>query len=292
MIKTSKILLAVAMLVAMAGLVFGQIPSAVSTTLTTSLTSSQNVVCVASATGISVPSLAGGNLGSILLVDSEAMQVTAAGATSTCFKVKRGFYANSTSNAAVAHGNSQKVWVLGLTTSTGDPSRPVSTSQFLAQKPYQPFAVVATPTLFGVATTSVTDVLGKFFYSAIEVDFNMIAQGACVLNGATVTTDKHIYYLWDATGTLIANTALAGVADAGNASIYQCQNFTLPIALQGPAQYFVGVQANGTTDNIQMYNTGAHNFPTGSQAGTFGTGAAIAVTTTFTAAVGPFMTLF
>ena len=66
------------------------------------------------------------------------------------------------------------------------------------------------------------------------------------------------------------------------------------IAIPGPAQYFIGTQANGTTDNFQAYATGgAHaNYPTGSQAGTFGTTANIApVPTTFTASKGPLMML-
>lgn len=263
------------------------------TTLSGSITASATTVCLASATNVVVPSLAASQLGSFFVMDAEAMQVTGSGPTSTCFKVKRGLLANSVSNAAAPHGNGQKVWVLGQSISTGDTSRPISTSAFLTQRSYQPFEVLATPSLFGVATTSVTDVAGKIFYGAIEVDMSTFVSGACLLNGATVTTDKHIYALFDATGNLLANTTLAGTSDAG-ASQYQCLSFTSPVALAGPAQYFVAIQGNGTTDNFQAYGTGgAHtSYPTGSQTGSFGVLAPITITTTFTAAVGPLMTLF
>lgn len=263
------------------------------TTLSASITAFTTNVCVASATNIVVPSLASGVQGSYLVVDTEVMRVQNTGTSTTCFNVIRGYIANEFSGAATNHGNGAKVWVLGQTVSTGDPSRPTSTGLFFSQRTFQPFYVAATPTLFGVAATSVTDVNGTFFISALEIDQNMLATGACWLNGATVTTDKHIAYLWDATGTLLANTTLAGTADATFASIYQCVSFTSPIAILGPAQYFVGVQGNGSTDNVQMYNTGAHNYPTQSFTGTFGTPKAIAtIPTTFTAAVGPFMQLF
>lgn len=275
------------------GLVEAQAPQT-PTTLTASMTTQSTFACLASSTGVLVPSLGGGNLGSLLIIDNEIMQVTGTGPTSLCFKVKRGQIANSVSNAAANHGNGQKVWLASPTLSSGDPSRPFSTTAFFAQRPYQPFEFIATPTLFGVATTSVTDVNGQFNFGAIEVDVNMISTGACLLNGATVTTDKHILYLWDNTGTLIANTALAGAADAGNASVYQCQSWVTPVALPGPAEYFIGAQSNGTTDNFQTYSTGAvhANYPVGTQAGTFGTPASInPVPTTFATGKGPLMIL-
>lgn len=271
---------------------FAQGPLA-STTLTGALTSSATTACLASATSVVTPSLALGQLGSVLVVDAEAMQVTAAGPTSTCFKVKRGQYANTVSNVAAAHGNGQKVWVLGQTISTGDTSRPVSTTAFLAQRPFQPFEVMATPSLFGVTAAAVTDVAGKIWYGAMEVDVNTFASGACILNGATVGTDKWIVALYDSTGALLANSALAGTTTAG-ASQYQCIAFTSPIGLLGPSQYFVALQGNGTTDKFQSYATGAahSSYPTGSQTGTFGILPSITVTTTFTASVGPLMTLY
>lgn len=261
------------------------------TTLSGAMTSSNTQACLASATGVVTPSLATGAVGSVLLIDSEPMQVLAQGATSTCFAVQRGVYMPPYSQTT-AHATGAKVWILGASISSGDPSRPISTANFLAFQPYQPLYVASTPAS-PVTAASVSDANGTIFYSALEVDFNMLASGACLLNGATVTTDKHIYALYNAQGALLANTALAGTADSG-ASKYQCVAFTTPVALIGPAQYFLAAQANGTTDNFMTYASGAapSSYPTGDQTGTFGTLPAITVTSTFTASEGPLMTLY
>ena len=265
-----------------------------STTLSGGITAYSTVVCLASATNVTLPSLTSGTLGSILVTDAEAMQVQAAGPISTCFRVKRGLYANSASNAAAAHSSGAKVWVTGATVSTGDTSRPISTSAFLTQRPYHPFEILATPSLFGVSTTAVTDVAGKIWYGAVEADFSAFATGACILNGATVGTDKWIVALYDATGNLLANSALAGTTTAG-ASQYQCLAFTSPVALVGPAQYFLALQGNSTNDTFQSYGTGAAptSYPTGTKTGgTFGVLPSLTVTTTYTAGAGPLMALY
>jgi hypothetical protein len=279
-------------LAAIAGPVFAQSPLS-STTLSGVLTSYTNQVCLASATNVVVPSLASGTIGSILLVDNEAMQVVAQGATSTCFMVRRGAYATNQVSAAAAHGNGQKVWVMGATLTSGDPSRPFSSTEFLAALPYQPFEVVATPSLYGVALASKTATAGTIYYGAIEVDDNTLATGACLLNAATQAGNV-IYALYDNTGTLLANTTTAGTAASG-ASAYQCVAFTSPIALLGPKEYFIGVQSSNATNTFDVYTTGgAHtSYPTGSVTGVFGTLTNFAsVPTTFTASVGPAMTLY
>lgn len=278
-------------LAALAGPAFAQAPVG-STTLSGAISSFATTACLASATGVVVPNLATGVLGSIFVIDSESMQVMAAGPTSTCFNVKRGAYANSESNAATAHGNGQKVWVLGPTLSTGDPSRPISASAFLSQRPYQPFYVASTPSLFGVAPASTAATAGKIYFSALEVDFNMLATGACVLNGATPAGNV-IVALYDMTGTLVANSTTAGTA-AGTLNQYQCIAFTSPVALLGPNQYFLAAQAS-STNTFDLYAAGAahSSFPTASQTGVFGTLAPLnPVPTTFTALAGPLMTLY
>jgi hypothetical protein len=69
---------------------------------------------------------------------------------------------------------------------------PVSASEILSQRPYQPFCVAATPSLFGVAAAGVTDVSGKTLITSIEVNFDIASRRAtvCFLNGVTETTDK------------------------------------------------------------------------------------------------------
>src|ERR1700693_4611120 len=73
-----------------------------STTLTTAvaaITNQSGLVpqqfCLASATGVVLPSLSGGTSGSILFVDKEGAQVTGQGNSTTCFLVKRGVLGTS-----------------------------------------------------------------------------------------------------------------------------------------------------------------------------------------------------
>lgn len=277
-------------LAALAGPGFAQAPVG-STTLSGSITSFATNVCVASATGVTVPNLGTSTPGSIFVIDNESMSVQAAGSTSTCFNVKRGAFANSESNSAVAHGNGAKVWVLGPVIATGDPSRPISASAFLSQRPYQPFYVASTPQLFGITPTSSVIVAGTIYASALEVDFNMLSTGACVLNG-TVAAGNIIVALYDMTGALVANSTLAGTAVSGT-SVYQCIPFTSPVALLGPNQYFLAVQGSSATDTFFKYTTAHASFPTTSFTGVFGTLTAInPLPTTFTTAVGPVMALY
>lgn len=269
------------------------------TTLSGALTASTTQVCVASATNINAPSLgAASPTGSILLVEGEAMSVTSAGVSTTCFNVRRGMYGAGQIGGAAAHASGAKVWVLGRTVSTGDTSRPTTATAFLSNRGYNYAGIISasTPPLAGqVSAGTITDVAGKLWFSAMEVDFNTIATGACILNGSTVGTDKWIVALYDNTGALVANSATAGTLTA-NASAYQCIAFTSPVAVIGPGQYFLVLQGNGTTDTFKAY--GAHgapdSYPTGTvTGGTFGTvPATIAITTTFTASVGPMMSLY
>lgn len=79
--------------------------------------------CVASATGIVLPSLASNTTGSYLFVDKEAVQVTSQGTSSTCYNVKRGQLGTS---ANYSHASSAAVWVGNVATGTGDNSHPFS----------------------------------------------------------------------------------------------------------------------------------------------------------------------
>lgn len=148
----------------------------------------------------------------------------------------------------------------------------------------------------GRTPTQVTDVSGKLWYSAIQIPSSTVLTGACQLNGSGALADKMIFALWDRNGNLIANTALAGVTQSGT-SVLQCQNFANPVVVQGPNQYYIGVQGNGATAaSIAAIPTGGAptNYPTGVQTGgTFGTILAItSPATTFTAGVGPIMAVF
>lgn len=132
---------------------------------------------------------------------------------------------------------------------------------------------------------------GDFFYSAIWIPTRMKVTGATNLIGSVGGTDKVIYYLWDDDGVLLANSDTAGVTVGTAATLQTRKAFLDPVVVDGPGLYFVGVQFNGTTAKFRAHAIGNH--PTGSQAGTFGTTAAIAsVPTTFTADKGPVLGIY
>ncbi len=164
--------------------------------------------------------------------------------------------------------------------------------QSTVSMPYTAFTTLANPNSL-IAAGSVTDTIAEY-WSQLFIPTNATLTGACLLNGATVTTDKHIYFLANAAGTIVANTSLTSVADSG-ASRYQCQAFTATVAVVGPQTYFIGTQPNGTTDNFLAYATGGAptNYGTGlTTAGTFGTLVNITPTVTFTTAQGPLMMVY
>jgi hypothetical protein len=193
------------------------------------------------------------------------------------------------SNAAVTGTTgsfSSTLSVAGPTTLTGGAVQSTVTSPFTAFTTY-----VAPGNL--IAPTTVTDTVGEY-WSQIFIPTNATLTGACLLNGSTVTTDKHIVFLANAAGTIIAHSNLTSVADSG-ASQYQCQAFTATIAVTGPQAYFVGTQPNGTTDTFSAYATGGAptNYGTGlTTAATFGTLVNITPTVTFTTAEGPLMSVY
>ena len=167
-----------------------------------------------------------------------------------------------------------------------------SIGQSTTTSPYTAFTTLNPPFNL-VAPAAVTDTIAEY-WSQIFIPTSTTLTGACLLNGATVTTDKHIVILANAAGTIIANSILTSVADSG-ASGYQCQAFTATVAVTGPQTYFVGTQPNGTTDNFYTYT--AAGAPTGyltakTTAGTFGTLVNLTPPTSFTTAIGPLMMVY
>jgi len=160
----------------------------------------------------------------------------------------------------------------------------------------QPFGGFQTPyPAPGISLTAVTDVATTVWFDQIFIPVNATVTGACVYNGSGAGTDSVILYLWDQTGALVANTALAGTASAG-ASQYQCIAFTATAQVLGPQTYYVGVAGNGTTaSSFEMYPAGSTPLKYGASsktAVTFGTATTITPTTTFTAGKGPLMTVY
>jgi hypothetical protein len=180
---------------------------------------------------------------------------------------------------------SRVVWSTGLLPGSADPQ--VSYAQ-----PYSAISTFAGPN--SVAVNEATDVSGQFWFSQIFIPANVKLTGACQLNGNGTLADKMLFVLWDDTGAVLANTALAGVTQSGTA-VYQCQPFVTAVNVTGPRTYFIGAQGNGTTAaSLALYASGSAptNYGTGTKAGTFGTLATITPTVTFTANKGPIMTVY
>jgi hypothetical protein len=134
----------------------------------------------------------------------------------------------------------------------------------------------------------------SMYCSEIDVQGSKYTTGLAPLNGATVGTDKHLVVLYDGTGNLVANSAVAGATTSG-ANSYQTYAFTTPYFVVGPAKYYACLQSNGTTDTVQMLAVNKDDtFTTKAVTGqTFGTvPATITVPTTFTTVVGPHWALY
>lgn len=133
----------------------------------------------------------------------------------------------------------------------------------------------------------------EIYCSEVDLPFSMVLTGAAVLNGTTVGTNKHFYILYDSTGAVLANTAVAGVTTSG-ASTYQKINFVNKYYAVGPARYFACDGINGTTDTIRHAITAVNDNILGGTitAQVFGTAAAITVPSTFTTAKVPYFLVF
>lgn len=142
----------------------------------------------------------------------------------------------------------------------------------------------------GINGSGTTLAATTMYCTEVDLPFNKLVTGLGVLNGTTIGTDNHLVALYDATGNLIANSAVAGVL-AASASTYQDIAFTTSYYLVGPAQYFGCLQTNGTTATVRMLVTNWQDqrLTKGVTAQTFGTvPATITVPTTFTTVVGPY----
>ncbi len=290
------------------------------TTLSAAQTVNQNTVTLTSATGVTAWN--GTNVVTALFVDNEYEEITTL-VSGTTYNVRRG----AQGTRKTGHASGAVVWIgppsyfdngpydltgsCTASTVTNTPRPNIRTGNLQrciggvwvtgimqeqvgmghAGYPYTTFTTISVPN--GIATSSVTDVAGKIWASQLYIPSNATLTGACVLNGATVGTDKWIFALYDASGALVANTATAGVTTA-TASKYQCIAFTATVQVAGPMTYYIAVQGNGTTDNFQAYATASvpTNYGTTAQTGTFGTLAAITPSITFTAAQGPLMMVY
>lgn len=133
------------------------------------------------------------------------------------------------------------------------------------------------------------DIANTCFYAGVYVPGTCLATGITYLVGGTGGTDLVFASLFDISGNLIANSAAAG-ATVGTTAQTQSLAFTLPLVLDAPNYYLIGLTFNGanaTLRTIPIYCDGGA--VAGSVTQTFATGPASITPsgTKFSANVGP-----
>lgn len=140
------------------------------------------------------------------------------------------------------------------------------------------------------SSTSATPSATVVYVSQIFIPFNTTITGLYNTNAATCGTNKWIGALFNASGGVVANSSTSGITCSGSSG-YQALAFTAPVAVTGPAMYWVGLYVNGTTDRYYAVPALGQGWGLAGSVSTqtFGTVATITPPTTFTADVGPVM---
>jgi hypothetical protein len=140
---------------------------------------------------------------------------------------------------------------------------------------------------FASLGTNATMVAGTLYRAEIQVQHLATWTGIGMLNGTTAGTDNGLVALYDSSGVLIGNSAVAGALSVG-ANAFQNRAFLVPVTLL-PGRYFIAYQQNGATATMRTLSAAmGGNQMTASSTGTFGTiPASFTAPTTFTADVGP-----
>lgn len=148
------------------------------------------------------------------------------------------------------------------------------------------YASWKSPTL--TSGTSVTPSATTVYLSQVYIHANASITGIAINNAATVGTNNYIVALFTSSGAVAATSALGGVLTAG-ANAWQQVPFTAPYSAVGPGVYWIGLYVSGATDRFfAIPAVGAYAGLAGTVTGqVFGTVAALALPTTFTADVGP-----
>jgi len=145
---------------------------------------------------------------------------------------------------------------------------------------------------YGSVGTDTTPVSGTTYWSEVWLPVNMTVTGVSTLNGSAAANSVNVAIYAGANGSALANSALAGTAEAGT-NVFQDVAFTGTYAAVGPARYYIGIQYNGTSARFRTIATLTFvDVLTTSATGTFGTFPALTVPTTFTAGVGPVACLY
>lgn len=145
-----------------------------------------------------------------------------------------------------------------------------------------------TPVKASTDGTDVTPAVTEEFVCEVFVQQPMRITGLALFNGSAVGGNV-VVALYNKAGTKVANSALAGTAQAGTDTLQRIPFTGTYDAL--PGTYYVGVQFDSTSARVNCHPIG--NFGTTKKTGqTFGTITALTPPTTFTASVGPMGSLY
>ena len=131
----------------------------------------------------------------------------------------------------------------------------------------------------------------EWYYAALFIPFTVTLTGIIAsVPTAEANTDKWNAAIWPAAGgAALANSFLSGTACPNNVAEDFALPFTGTVMIPGPAVYFAGIQSNGDTCRLEVFNNNVEGFATGDTAGTFGTVISLTPPSTYTASVGPML---
>lgn len=195
------------------------------------------------------------------------------------------FDVNSVFTVAAASGDtviSGTAAVTGATTTTGGITQAVAMT-----------GIINTHITVATTGTDKTPADGTQWVTSIFVPANFTCTNIEFLVGSVGGTDRVYGVIYDAAGTNLANSDLTsdGIVCGTAAQVMQLP-LTATQALTGPATYYVGISAKGTTCRIRtmpVYLGGGHF--AGDVAQTHATVGAITPPPSFTADEGPFIIL-
>ena len=180
------------------------------------------------------------------------------------------------------------VWVSSLPTAQGN-------TQF-----HIPIPNAGSVTNAAALGTSTVTTAAELYCTEVDLPYSKLLTGLAPHIGATGGTDKWIVALYDSTGNLVANSAVAGATVSGTAYAWQAEAFTSSYYAVGPAQYYGCVQSNGTTATLDLIKTNFQDYLLTykqTTAGTFGTLPAAfinpaTIPTGFTTVYGPWLYVY
>jgi hypothetical protein len=143
----------------------------------------------------------------------------------------------------------------------------------------------------GFGTNATTNTAGTVYLSEVFVPCNISVTGVAVFNGTAVAGNGKVI-LYDSAGARVAISATTAMTGA---TAYQLIPFTGgPIAVVGPATYFIGTIYDTTTHDLRGHTIGsfAVGEDTGNTYATDSTFATVTVPTTFGGTTGPVASLY